>query len=120
MLSEHTVALTTVYLKIRPLPATSFPAHVTRHRGVTLIYADPSATMVEFAFWATATLTDEEGDMYRVALGQPRRGEGPVSEEIMAGMVQPRESMLLPADRDMVIDLEALLALPSARSSAGG
>ena len=54
-------------MHVAPLPPDCLPAQVVRHRGVTLVWADPETLRVELAFWSQENLTDAERVAFREA-----------------------------------------------------
>lgn len=78
-----------VYIEMKPLPPSLFPAHVVRDGAATLLFIDPAATRVQASTWTMDNLTTAEGNALRRAYGEPLRGKGRMSDAILDGMVDP-------------------------------
>lgn len=110
-------ALADVYMQACSLPPSLYPGHLVRDETSTLIFFDPRASRVEMALWTADHLTTAEANAVRKAYGQPARGKGVLSDDLLDGQVATLvpEALRLPGP----IQHPKLVILPSQVSAAG-
>lgn len=85
------------------------PCRVVRRSGVTILAVDPRASKIAVHAFCFDNLTVAEQNALRVAMEEPRVGEGPLSDRIMEGDVG---SVELPESLRLPFPLEVLALRP--------
>lgn len=105
---QHTQPISTTlryYVEFRDLPD-GRPAHVVRHRGVTVLLIDPRCTRFQIAMFMADNLTVAEANIGRQAYGEPPVGQsadaywmedGPIPREIPEAVRLPSRAADLEA-----------------------